>query len=176
MKDAYRVRLPVFDGPLDLLLNLIEREELDITKIALALVADQYLAYLKQIEEAHPDNLADFLVVAAKLVLIKSEALLPRPNRPSSESELDVGKDLAEQLRLYKLFKGAANRLGQRQEQGLRTFVRLAPPPKIEPRLDLSDVDLDDLLAAVRLALEIEPPAPLSIRSYRGAKLRFTRK
>ena len=156
----YRVSLPVFEGPLDLLLNLIEREELDITTISLARVADQYLAYMSTIEEVGPANLAEFLVVAAKLVLIKSQALLPRPKRPAAEGDLDVGEELAEQLRQYRQFKLAAKQLQERLDHGLRTFIRLAPPPKIEPQLDLSDVEISDLLAAVREALQIELPAP----------------
>lgn len=154
----YKVDLPVFQGPLDLLLNLIERDELEITQISLAQVADQYLAVLKQLEDAQPDFLVDFMVIAAKLVLIKSRALLPQPTTTVPEGEQDVGEDLVEQLRLYKQFKAAAGKLRERQEEGLRTFVRLAPPPKIEPHLDLSGVTLADLLAAVQEALDVFPP------------------
>ena len=109
--NGYRVNLPVFEGPLGLLLSLIEREELDITKVSLAQVTDQYLAYLEQIEQVRPEILADFLVVAAKLILIKSQALLPRPPVISPEGEADVGDDLVEQLRMYKQFKAAAAQL-----------------------------------------------------------------
>ncbi|RLC61970.1 MAG: hypothetical protein DRI48_10120, partial [Chloroflexi bacterium] len=77
MLTNYEIRLPVFEGPLELLLHLIEREELDITTVALAQVTDQYLAYLEGLEERRARELADFLVVAAKLLLIKSLALLP---------------------------------------------------------------------------------------------------
>src|SRR3990170_2755668 len=103
---SYEVRLPVFEGPLDLLLHLIEREELDITKVALAQVTDQYLAYLAMLKEVEVQVLTDFLVVAAKLLLIKSQALLPKPP-PSvlDEEEEDIGDELARQLRVYKQFK-----------------------------------------------------------------------
>jgi len=160
MRDHYRVELPVYQGPLDLLLSLIEREELDITRVSLAQVTDQYLAYLDAMEQVSPEGLADFLVVAAKLILIKSQALLPRPQAVAAESDVDAGDDLVEQLRLYKQFKAAASRLRQREEDGLRTFVRLAPPPRVEPRLDLAGVDLTDLLGAVREALQIAAPPP----------------
>jgi segregation and condensation protein A len=163
MGDNYRVDLPVFQGPLDLLLSLIEREELEITRVSLAQVTDQYLAYLEQIGETHADTLVDFLVVAAKLVLIKSRALLPRPPTTAPEGEPDSGDDLVEQLRQYSLFKAAAGKLDERQTLGLRTYLRLAPSPKVEAQPDLSDVSLEDLLAAVRSAMSITPrPEPVS--------------
>ena len=100
--ETYQVRLSLFEGPLDLLLHLIEREELDITKISLAQVTDQYLAYISQLEELHPETLADFLVVAARLLLIKSQILLPRPEaQPLAVDEEDPGEALARQLREY---------------------------------------------------------------------------
>jgi segregation and condensation protein A len=146
---GYTVQIPVYEGPLDLLLDLIERAELDITAISLAAVTDQYLAYLHQLEEAHADEISAFLVIAAKLIQIKSEALLPRP--PAREpGEEDVGEALVEQLRLYKRFKEIANLLQEREEKGLRTYLRLAPPPKIEGKLDLSNITLNDLLEAAQ--------------------------
>ena len=75
---GYQVQLPMFAGPLDLLLHLIEREELDITSVALAQVTDQYLTYMAVLREIEAEFLTDFLVVAAKLLFIKSQALLPR--------------------------------------------------------------------------------------------------
>ena len=145
---GYVVNTPVYEGPLDLLLRLIERAELDITAIALATVTDQYLAYIRALQEnAHADEISAFLVIAARLIQIKSEALLPRP--PTREAgEEDPAEALAEQLRIYKRFKEIANLLETRQTQGLRTYLRLAPPPKVEARLDLSDITLTDLLAA----------------------------
>src|SRR5512140_4026214 len=75
----YTVRTPVYEGPLDLLLDLIQRAELDITTLSLALVTDQYLGYIHGQEERHPDDISVFVVIAARLLQIKSEALLPRP-------------------------------------------------------------------------------------------------
>ena len=105
---GYQVALPVFEGPLDLLLHLIERQELDITAISLAQVTNQYLEYLAGASERDPDNLADFLVVAAKLLLIKSRVLLPQPPAPPAAEEEDLGDDLVRQLVEYKRFKEAA--------------------------------------------------------------------
>jgi segregation and condensation protein A len=157
--EAYQVKLPIFEGPLDLLLYLIEREELDITAVSLAAVTEQYLAYLSLLENLIVDQLADFLVIAAKLILIKSQALLPRP--PALEPEEDVGDDLVQQLLAYKQFKQVAKGLAQREAEGLRSFIRLAPPPKLESsHVDLTGVTIEDLMKAVRRALEMAEPAP----------------
>jgi segregation and condensation protein A len=155
----YTVQLPVYAGPLDLLLQLIERDELDITRVALAQVTDQFLAHLKVLEELKIADLADFLVIAARLILIKSEALLPRPveRQPGEE---DPGDELARQLIAYKRYKEIAQVLSARQAAGLRTFLRLAPPPKVEARLDLSRVTTVDLLQAMRRALALHPDKP----------------
>ncbi|OGO28767.1 MAG: hypothetical protein A2W33_01980 [Chloroflexi bacterium RBG_16_52_11] len=152
---GYKVQIPIYEGPLDLLLDLIERAELDITAVSLALVTDQYLAYLSTLEELRPDEISAFLVIAAKLVQIKSEALLPRP--PVREpGEEDVGEALVEQLKLYKRFKAIGGWLMERQDLGLRTHLRIAPPPKVEPKLDLSNLTLEGLLEAAKAAFARE--------------------
>lgn len=158
---SYQVQISMYEGPMDLLLHLIEREELDITRVALAQVTDQYLAYLAILKQVEADFLTDFLVVAAKLLFIKSRALLPKPP-PSleEEEEEDIGDQLARQLRIYKQFKTVAEMLRQRETDGLKNFIRVASPPKLEPKLTLGDVTLDDLVAAVRQALEVRPPDP----------------
>lgn len=156
----YQVELPVFEGPLDLLLHLIEREELDITEVSLAQITNQYLDYLAQLSERDADSLADFLVIAAKLLLIKSRVLLPQPPAPSGMAEEDVGEDLVRQLIEYKKFKEAARWLRELDDQGLRSYIRLAGIPPLEPIVDLGDVTLDDLLETVREVLAVKPPAP----------------
>jgi segregation and condensation protein A len=158
---GYQVQLPVFEGPLDLLLHLIEREELDITRVALAQVTDQYLVHIAILKEIEAEFLTDFLVVAAKLLYIKSQALLPKPP-PSlaEEDEEDIGDQLAHQLRVYKQFKTVAETLRQREVDGLRSFVRTALPPKLEPKLSLGEVTVEDLVAAVRQALAVRAADP----------------
>jgi segregation and condensation protein A len=142
----YTVTTSVYEGPLDLLLQLIEHSELDITAVSLAQVTDQYLAYIRQMQ-VPANEISAFLVVAAKLLQIKSEALLPRP--PVHEAgEEDLGEALARQLQIYKRFKEIANWLDERETRHLRTYLRIAPPVKIEGRLDLSDITLADLMAA----------------------------
>ncbi|MBC7259282.1 MAG: segregation/condensation protein A [Chloroflexi bacterium] len=159
MSDGYQVQLPVFEGPLDLLLHLIEEQQLDITKVSLAQVTQQYLDYIAHAEAINPDQLADFLVVAAKLIYIKSTVLLPQMV-VSEEEEEDAGDDLVRQLLLYRQFKQAAAYLRALEEQGNRAFVRVAPPVGLPRTVDLEDVTLDALVQAVREALAVAPPAP----------------
>jgi segregation and condensation protein A len=159
-RSMYQVALPVFEGPLDLLLHLIEREELDITQVSLAQITNQYLEHLAQLSERDPDNLADFLVVAAKLLLIKSRVLLPRPPTAALPEDDDVGEDLVRQLIEYKRFKEAALWLKTLDEQGCHSFIRLGGIPPLDRSVDLGEVSLDDLLVAVRDVLAIKPPAP----------------
>jgi segregation and condensation protein A len=151
----YKVQTPVYEGPLDLLLNLIEHAELDITAVSLAMVTDQYLVYINSLEQINADEISAFLVIAAKLLQIKSEALLPRPpeRQPGEEN---VGQSLVDQLRLYKRFKEIGAWLNERQQQNLRTFLRLAPPPKVEAKLDLSNITLEKLVAAAEVAFAKE--------------------
>ena len=143
---GYTVAIPVYEGPLDLLLQLIERAELDITAVSLALVTNQYLAYIHRMQ-VPADEISAFLVVAAKLLQIKSETLLPRPSIREA-GEKDLGETLIRQLQVYKRFKELSNWLDDRVKRHLRTYLRVAPPPKVESRLDLSDITLADLMTA----------------------------
>lgn len=155
----YQVTTEVYEGPLDLLLQLIERAELDITKLALAQVTDQYLAHLRLMQEDNAEEVSAFLVIAARLLQIKSEALLPRP--PSRQAgEEDPGEALAQQLILYKRYRQIADLLAAREESGLRTYLRLAAPPKLEPTLDLSGFGLADLVSAARIIFSSSPDKP----------------
>ncbi|MBM3145675.1 MAG: chromosome segregation protein ScpA [Chloroflexi bacterium] len=142
----YKVVTPVYEGPLDLLLQLIEGAELDITKLALAQVTDQYLAYIRDMPDQQPEQVSAFLVIAAKLLQIKSEALLPRPPI-REEGEEDPGEALARQLLAYKRYKEIANTLADREAEGLRSFLRQAPPPKVREKADFGGFGLADLFA-----------------------------
>jgi segregation and condensation protein A len=148
--EGYTIQTDLYAGPLDLLLDLIERAELDITRLALAQVTDQYLAYMNALADRDAAEVSAFLVIAARLVQIKSAALLPRP--PAVESggdETDPAEALAQQLILYRRFKQLAAWLEARQHAGLRTYLRIsAPVIKTEARLDLTDVTLQDLVHA----------------------------
>lgn len=124
----WAVHLPGFDGPLDLLLHLIERNQLEITAISLVAVTDQFIAYLRMWDEPPLPRLAEFVTMAARLLLIKSRSLLPRqPRQEVSEDQSDPLDD-AEQLRRhlleYKLAKDIAGMLRARELAGLQSFTR----------------------------------------------------
>jgi len=159
-KNAYVVSTPLYEGPLDILLQLIEHAELDITKFALAQVTDQYLAYMHDLPEGATDQVSEFLVIAAKLIQIKSEALLPRPPIRDLEVE-DPGDTLARQLIIYKRYKDLAAMLGQRESSNLHTFVRIAPVPKFESVIDLGELSLDILVGAAYDVFLAQDKAPL---------------
>lgn len=156
--EVFQLALPIFEGPLDLLLHLIEREELDITKVALVSVADQYLRILREQEHINLDALADFIWIGARLLLIKSRALLPKP--PSEAGvfeEEDDADELARQLMEYKLFKEAAGQLRTIERAGMHSYPRIAPPPELPPPPGLDGVTLDMLRAMVEAALTRKP-------------------
>jgi segregation and condensation protein A len=162
---GYPVSLPIFDGPIELLLHLIERQELDITEVSLVAITDQYLRTIEALQEIEPEALADFLVVAARLLYIKSRGLLPQPE--VEEEEEKQSEALLQQLLDYRRFKAAADELRLRASIGLRTNVRLAPP-QMERRLDLTDLTIERLAAAAQRALRnvASSVAPPSVRAY----------
>ena len=158
LASSYTVSTPVYEGPLDLLLQLIERAELDITRLALAQVTDQFLSYLHEIPETTAAHVSPFIVIASKLIQIKSEALLPRP--PIREpGEEDPGEALARQLRLYKRFKEISNLLAERAVLG-HTFPRIAPIPRFEPGLDMHGLTVNDLFMAAQFILGQDKSLP----------------
>ncbi|MDD3285532.1 MAG: segregation/condensation protein A [Patescibacteria group bacterium] len=109
-----------FQGPLGLLLQLIESEEMDITEIALAAIADQYVAYVERAENIDPEEIADFLVIAARLLYIKSKALLPYLS--TEEEEAEIG-DLERQLKMYKEFIEASLKVSALIDSDRRLFA-----------------------------------------------------
>ena len=124
MRDCMMLQTKVhqFEGPLDLLLSLIEQRQLDITTIALAEVTEQFLAVLKQLEKIDPTVLADYLSIAAKLLVIKSKAILPTLELEPEEE--DAGFDLEGRLILYKQFKEAAKYLKKLDNKRRQGFLR----------------------------------------------------
>jgi segregation and condensation protein A len=171
MGAGYPVTLEAFDGPLDLLLQLIERQELDISEISLCAVTDQYLATLETLVDVEPDALADFLAVATRLLYIKSNRILPRPAE-EEEGEEDTGDALVRQLIEYRQFRQVAEGLRSLAEMGQRIHVRPAikKPAKLNSPspADLSDLDINDLQTVLHRVLQrmpVEPPPP-RVRAY----------
>ena len=140
-----QIALPVFNGPLDLLLHLIERDDLDITAVSLVSVTDQFLKTIRSPEGVLNANaLAEFVAIGAKLIYLKSKALLPRaPEEALAEEDAeDIGRELVELLVEYKRFKEVSQVLGARQDGGMHVYARLAPLPATEPGLGLEGVTL----------------------------------
>lgn len=154
-------RLSEFEGPLDLLLQLIEHREMDLTKVSLAVVADQYLEMISAPGAVELSALADYLIIAAKLILLKSRMLLPQTETPAAESEEETGDDLVRQLREYKMFKQVAQFLRERAQKGMHAYPRTAPPPRPQPTTwKIEGVSGDDLANALMRALRIRPALP----------------
>jgi segregation and condensation protein A len=141
----YQIATDIYSGPLDLLLQLIEKAELDITRLSLAKVTDQYLQHLQSLAVRDPIEVSAFLVMAARLVLIKSLVLLPRPETLSTLPEEDPGEILARQLITYKRFKEIALVLRERESKGLRTYLRMAPQPRIAGKWIPEDLNINEL-------------------------------
>ena len=129
----YAIKLDIFEGPLDLLLYLIKKNEIDIYNIPVALITEQYLQYLNIIKSLNLDLAGEYLVMAATLIHIKSKMLLPVPEEPSDEeSEDDPRQELVKQLLEYQSFKEAAADLERRPLLERDVFKRTAPPEEIE--------------------------------------------
>lgn len=130
---TYKVKLEVFEGPLDLLLYLIKKEEVDIYDIPIAKIAAQYLGYLNLMQLLDLKLAGEFLVMASTLMQIKSKMLLPLEERgPEEEEEEDPRAELVHRLLEYKKFKEAASRLEELEETRLKSFRRRATPESFE--------------------------------------------
>ncbi len=123
---GYAIKLDIFEGPLDLLLYLIKKNEIDIYNIPVALITEQYLQYLKMIKLLNLDLAGEYLVMASTLIHIKSKMLLPEPEEPEEEEEEDPRAELVRQLLEYQAFKEAATNLGERPILERDVFTRAA--------------------------------------------------
>jgi segregation and condensation protein A len=149
LSSEYRVQLDVFTGPLDLLLYLVRRDELDIQDIQIARLTEQYLEYVRLLEQLDPNTAGDFLVMASTLVELKSRALLPTPPLEADDDEDDPQRLLVRQLLEYKRFKDAAAALGTAADERSRRFVRQpADLPKELEGVELEEAQVWDLLSA----------------------------
>ena len=149
---GFSLTLPAFQGPLDLLLHLIESNELDVTEVSLLQVTDQYLQHLRSREHIDIGALADFIAIGARLLLLKSRALLPRDPDAAVEDDGDPAADirgLVEALRDYRRFKQAAEFLRSR-DGGHGTYRREVAPPKVPLPTGLDTVTLSSLVDTIR--------------------------
>ncbi len=149
---TYKIKTEKFSGPLDLLMQLIEDKEMQITEISLAQVTDQYVEYIEKMAHKPAEELADFLVIAAKLLLLKSRALLPLPE----EEEPD---ELEKQLRIYKEYYEASKVIDKMLRKENFSFSREKPPIKIErgfaPPKNVNKTELKN--AFIKLLKKLDP-------------------
>ena len=151
----YTVRLEMFEGPLDLLLHLIKKNQINITDIPIALITEQYLEYLKLMKVLDLDVAGDYLLMASTLLHIKSKMLLPVPvTEEGEEGEEDPRAELVRRLIEYQKYKGASMELGERPLLNRDVFARVVPADAEEPREEeIAGVSLFDLLEAFRQVL-----------------------
>ena len=152
METDYKVKLEIFEGPLDLLLYLIKRDEIDIYEISLERITRQYLEYLQAFKELNIEVAGEFVVMAANLIYLKSRSLLPVDQQPPEEDveEDDPRWELIRQLIEYKKFKEAAGELQLRQQQQEKMFGRGVAPhfEVVEAPLRLGDIGIFQLINA----------------------------
>lgn len=157
------IQLESFEGPLDLLLQLVERRRLPIAELSLVAVADQYLAQVRALPQVEPDALSEFLAIGARLLLLKSRSLLPAIEPPiSPESEEEDGADLVRRLEAYRAFRQIAEQLGHLDAIGPSSFSGGARPVETVPETTALQAIAPALLASLYLAIEARrapPPA-----------------
>ncbi len=146
---AIPVKLEVFEGPLDLLLHLIEKNKIDIYDIPIALITEQYMDYLKQMEQQDLDNMSEFLVMAATLLKIKSRMLLPQEENEEEEPE-DPRQELVERLLEYKMYKYMSLELRDRQlDADKMMFKKSTLPPEVADFKE--EINLEELIGDLTL-------------------------
>lgn len=163
----FRVELESFRGPLDLLLYLVRKQEVEITDLPIALVTDQYFAYLKVLQELDVNAVGDFLELASTLIEIKSQMVLPRAGEEAGAWD-DPRDELVERLLEYKKYKDAASVLEERSRDWQQHYPRLAsdlPPRQIDPAgQPIHEVELWDLVSALgRILRESQAVKPQAI-------------
>lgn len=173
--DQYQTRLPSFEGPLDLLLHLIERQKLDISEVSLVAVTDHFLDHIAGLEDRAPHIIAEFTSVGTRLTVLKSRWLLPRPPVVDEEESPDPD-DLVEQLKAYQQLKKAAAELSGRMDDGYAAYAPAGTGPVIRHR-DVAETRLANyepavLLRMIRRRLAAVPRAVQSIRARRIVSIR----
>ena len=158
-RSDYTFRLDGFEGPLDLLLHLIQKNELDIFNIPISLITDQYLEYLQLMKVLNLDIAGEYLLMASTLLHIKSRMLLPKSSEAEEEEEEDPRAELVRRLLEYQKYKNAALEMEKRPLLDRDVFIRLTPAaPEEEPGEERMEVNLIELLEAFRQALKKVKP------------------
>jgi segregation and condensation protein A len=161
----YKIRLQQFEGPLDLLLFFIRRDELDIHDIPIAHIADEFLEYVSYMEEVDLDGVGDFLYMAAVLINIKTRMLLPSQLVGEEGEPIDPRAELVERLLEYIRFKEASDRLEEQWEERAKQFTRGAASAVedtlSEPDEELVEATVFDLITALRRVLTAAPDEPV---------------
>ena len=164
---SYHIKLEIFEGPMDLLLHLIRKHEVDIYDIPISLITQQYLEYIELMKSLDMEIAGEFLVMASSLTHIKSKMLLPPPENPEDEDEgADPRAELVRRLLEYKRFKDAAQGLEERESAWSQVYARAAEAAPELPAEDeplLFDFHLFDLLAALRDVLSRAPEGSFEI-------------
>jgi len=155
---TYQVKIPVFEGPMDLLLHLIEKNEVEITNIPIALITQQYLDYLKLADELDLELTSEFLLMACTLLAIKARMLLPKPPRvQEEEEEVDPRQELVDKLLEYKQYKEKAELFKEMESRQAKVYTREIDEVKLlkefPPANPLGSVSLEDLFAAYNQVL-----------------------
>jgi segregation and condensation protein A len=163
MEDIINIKIPVFEGPFDLLLHLIRENKIDIYDIPISLITGQYLEYLEIMKELNLEIAGDFLVMAATLIQIKSRMLLPPDEEVSSEEQEDPRRELVQRLLEYQRYKEAAADFRMKEDEWLKVFRREPLSDEDEGELYLFDLGLFDLLDALRNILDKAPPEIVSV-------------
>jgi len=159
-KTGYTFRLEGFEGPLDLLLHLIQKNELDIFNIPIALITEQYLEYLQLMKVLNLDVAGEYLLMASTLLHIKSRMLLPRSSQEEEEEEEDPRAELVRRLLEYQKYKRAAGELEKRPLLDRDVFIRLTPTESQAPEEERIEVNLFELLEAFQEVLKrVKPEA-----------------
>jgi segregation and condensation protein A len=168
-----RFRLPIYEGPLDLLLHLLKRAELDPHDVTASVITEQYLAYLELLDQLNLDVAGEYLVMAATMLLIKSFAMLPHPEIADTEEAEELKRDLVERMLEYQRYREAAEKLAERAILGRDVFTtpgESAPEDQNARQYSVSIFDLVEAMGAVLKRIADKTPRGIVLRDISVAE------
>ena len=155
---SYHIKLSQFEGPLDLLLHLINKAKIDLQDIFISEITEQYLAYMEEIEQVDMERASDFLNMASTLLYIKSRSLLPRRIDPEQQNEIDPEQELIDKLRAYKAFKEVSEKLKGMQDAAMQYYYKLPEEiPDLVSPVVWEDIHVNGLYEALSRKKENKP-------------------